>query len=258
MDAAVIQDLVEAIRGLQGPDDVAGVKAVSLKLPEFWTVDPEIWFVRIESMFNNRGITQDATKFDYVVSALDNRTSAEVKSILLNPPPAEKYKSLRSALLDAFGKTQSQKDAQLLSLSGLGDKSPSALLRQIRSLNSDAETLRRALFLQQLPMEVRSVLAGLNIDNLDDLAKAADRIVEARQISQDSAVFAVSSSASRTSHDDRRRPQLDASGDSRICFYHSTYGPRAHKCQPGCLFASLTRSKPTSTRSNAGNGQAGR
>jgi hypothetical protein len=248
MDPSDIQALAEAIRGLNDQNDEApAIRAVSLKLPEFWSVDPEIWFARIESMFNNRGISQDNTKFDYVVSALDNVTSVEVKSVLVNPPAHDKYLTLCSALLEAFGKSQTQKDAELLNLSGLGDKSPSALLRKIRSLNSDAETLRCALFLQQLPVEVRTVLAGLNIASLDELAKAADRMVEARFDLHQSSAFAVSATKSN----------FEPSGDNRVCYYHSTYGPKAQKCQMGCLFASLPRQR-TPSRATSENDQAGR
>ena len=62
--------------------DLTAIHAVSLKLPEFWTDDPEVWFVRVEAQFRSRAITLDSTKFDYVVTALDNRTAAEVKAII--------------------------------------------------------------------------------------------------------------------------------------------------------------------------------
>ena len=56
-------------------------------------------------------------------------------------PSPDKYPALKSALIKTFSKTQSQTDNELLSLSGLGDRKPSAFLRHIRSLNADPETL---------------------------------------------------------------------------------------------------------------------
>ncbi len=124
----------------------AGVSAVAIKLPEFWVEDPEVWFYRVEAQLRSRSITQDQTKFDYVVAALDNTTAAEIKTVLLNPPAEDKYNALKIALLEAFGKSQTQKDAELLNISGLGDRTPTALLRKIESLNNNADTLRRAFF----------------------------------------------------------------------------------------------------------------
>ena len=48
--------------------------------------------------------------------------------------------------MGAFGKTHAQKDAELLNISDLGDRTPSALLRKLKSLNNNADTLRRVFF----------------------------------------------------------------------------------------------------------------
>ena len=126
--------------------DAAAVSAVSVKLLEFLPEDPEVWFIRVEAQLRSRSVTQDQTKFDYVVASLDNSTAAEVKAVLLHPPAANKYDAIKEALLGAFGKTQAQKDAELLNILGLGDRTPSALLRKLESLNNNADTLRRAFF----------------------------------------------------------------------------------------------------------------
>ena len=75
-----------------------------------------------------------------MVASLDNSTAAEVKAVLLHPPAANKYDAIKEALLGAFGKTQAQKDAELLNISGLGVQTPSALLRKLESLNNNVET----------------------------------------------------------------------------------------------------------------------
>ena len=130
------------------------IAAVSVKLPEFWATSPEIWFARIEAQFSIKNITQDTTKYDYVVSALDFKTAEEVHDVLVNPPQTDKYHSLKCALIKAFGKSQTQRDYELLNLNGLGDRKPTALLRKINALNDDPQTLKRALFLSFLPMSV--------------------------------------------------------------------------------------------------------
>ena len=130
------------------------LNAVSIKLPEFWTTPPEVWFARVEAQFGTKNITQDQTRYDYVVSALDFKTAEEVQDVLVSPPEAEKYTTLKKALIKAFGKSQAQRDSELLN--GLGDRKPTALLRKINALNDDPQTLKRALFLSNLPLTYKA------------------------------------------------------------------------------------------------------
>ena len=188
LENETLQKLAEAISNLNATATTATVpqapevQAVSVKLPEFWPDDPEVWFIRVEAQLRSRTITQDQTRFDYVVAALDNRAIVEIKAVLTNPPQQDKYNTIfsssasfcacvfpnadssaflififififfkyrdknkkikkkikiKKALLSAFGKTQAQKDAELLNISGLGDRKPTALLRHLESLNND-------------------------------------------------------------------------------------------------------------------------
>lgn len=205
-----------------GDDAARGVAAVALKLPAFWTTRPEVWFSQVEAQFATRQppIVADLTKYYYVVAALDNVTAGEVESLILSPPDEGKYLALKTALIKAFGKTQLQKDNELLSLSGLGDRKPSALLRYIRSLNADPETLLRALFLAQLPVEVRQVLAASTKTDLDELAATADRVMEASQSTP--SLSGISGIRSRKD----KRPAPSAA----LCYYHTRFGEAARKC----------------------------
>ena len=93
------------------------VSTVSLKLPEFWKKSPETWFARIEAQFSLKSITRDQTKFDYVISTLDIDTADEMQGILTHPPNEDKYGTLKKALIKAYGKSQLQRDFELLGLS---------------------------------------------------------------------------------------------------------------------------------------------
>ena len=137
-EARILTNLVTQMQALATVSQPANeVHAVSVKLPEFWMKSPEVWFARVESQFGTKGITQDQTKYDHVVSALDINTADEVQSVLLNPPAMNKYDTLKRALIKTFGKSQAQKDAELLNLNGLGDRRPTALMRKINALNDD-------------------------------------------------------------------------------------------------------------------------
>ena len=257
------------------------VNRVSIKLPEFWTKSPEVWFARVEAQFGTKGITQDHTKYDYIVSALDVNTAEEVQSVLINPPAENKYNTLKKALIKTFGKSQAQKDAELLNLNGLGDKRPTALLRKINALNDDPQTLKRALFLANLPSDVRSILAGHNFTDTDALAEAADRVWEART-SGVQQVFRVPAETHSTNtkppfEQNVVTPSLDetvsainrgkrqltpqqrgTTSSSSVCFYHQRFGPDARRCLPGCKFASLLTKGSKQSTSSSGNANASR
>jgi hypothetical protein len=253
----------------------SATNAVAIKLPTFWTEDPDVWFTQVESQFAVRNITTDQTRYHYVVAALNTSTAAEVRASLLAPPDDNKYQALKTALLAAYSRSQAQKDSELLAMSGLGDKTPTALLRRLRGLNSDPATIFRAFFLAQLPAEVRGVLAAQNLPDLDDLAKAADRIIVARQAGSGPSAFSVAAdnpvtydqapgvsavSGRAGGSGGRRQPQQPRPNVSPstpfTCHYHARFGPRAQRCESGCIFAEISR--PTSTPRASGNARAGR
>ena len=98
-----IQALATALQGLQ--TGTATVNAAAVKLPPFWSGNPEVWFKQVESVFSTRKITVQQTKFDYVIQALDNSTAEKVQSVILSPPE-DPYNTLRATLIEIFGKTQ--------------------------------------------------------------------------------------------------------------------------------------------------------
>ena len=144
MQNADIQALATALKSLQ-PEAVT-VNATAVKLPAFWSGNPQVWFTQAESVFSTRNpqITAQQTKFNYVIQALDNATADRVQNVILNPPD-NPYDALKQALVRAFSKTQPEKDQELLNLNGLGDKKPSELLQHMRNLNVDPKTLFKAL-----------------------------------------------------------------------------------------------------------------
>lgn len=257
--AIKFQELVDA-------QPAAVVSAVSIKLPPFWTTRPEVWFAQCEAQFATRNITAQLTKFYYVVAALDTSTAAEVEALVLNPPAENPYDRLKAALIKTFGSTQQDKDMALLSLNGLGDRKPSSLLRYMNSLNSDPATLFRALFLMQLPVEVRRVLAINTTTSMEALAEEADRIMAAEKLSPMPIGAIGDTSESPTvnnvaavgqqgrthgsvlpgvqcsaQHRPRRSPGrsladagLDANG---VCAYHVRFNADAVRCVAGCRYA---------------------
>ena len=191
LEAADIQALAAALQNFQPSQSPAQVNATAVKLPSFWQGNPKVWFRQVESVFAtcNPAITAQQTKFEYVIQALDNSTAECVQNIILDPP-ANPYNTLKAALNRAFGKTQAEKDQELLSLNGLGDRKPSELLQHMQNLNADPATLFKALFLAQLPPDVRRILATSSKTETADLPLETDRITEVTRLTQDMQVYA--------------------------------------------------------------------
>ena len=167
------------------------MNATAIKLPSFWQGNPEVWFRQVESIFTTRNpaITTQQTKFDYVIQALDNSTADRVQNLILDPP-ANPYDTLKAALIKAYGKILAEKDQKLLNLNGLGDRKPSELLQHMKNLNADPGTLLKALFLAQLPPDVRRILATSSKTDIAELAAEADRITEVSRLTQEGQVNA--------------------------------------------------------------------
>ena len=136
--------------------------AVSLKLPAFWEAQPAVWFLQAEAQFHIRKITEDTTKYYYVVSSLDQHTSSRILDILQNPPASDKYASLKSRLLDTFGISRRDRASRLLHPHDIGDRKPSEIMDEMLSLLADHEfcLLSEQIFLEQLPDCIRLQLAG--------------------------------------------------------------------------------------------------
>jgi len=65
----------------------ANIYAATIKMPDFWQHNPQLWFQHILAQFQLRGITQDVMKYFHVVAALDASTMARAM-VLLEAPPA--------------------------------------------------------------------------------------------------------------------------------------------------------------------------
>ena len=60
------------------------VTKVAVKLPDFWSDDPDLWFIHAESAFPNAQITQSRTKFDHVIQKLLQNIMVSVRGLILS------------------------------------------------------------------------------------------------------------------------------------------------------------------------------
>lgn len=167
-------DLVDTLANLS-------VNRVGVRIPQFNGTDPELWFAMIETSFASTGITSDATKFGYVISALDSRHAQEVRDIIVNPPANAKYQKIKEELIKRLSSSQEQKTRRLLEHEEIGDRKPSQFLRPLQSLAGTAvpDAMVRTLWLGRLPTAMQGILATQKDVGLDKVAELADAIADA-------------------------------------------------------------------------------
>ena len=246
--------------------DPMEVMAVSLKLPAFYEDRPETWFYFAESQFRLRRIKDDQTKFDHIWQSLSAAQSARVESVMYNPPPVgQRTETLKAKILQIFGRTQYEKDNDLLSHGPLGDMTVLEFVGKMQTLNKDPATFMRAFLLNKLPADVRGMLSNSSFASLEELAIAADNIIKSQKAQPQKTAYVVEEcevDAVARTKPAGTKPKLGktggktrlAPGQKGTCFYHDKHGPGAFKCEGGgCVWAHIPLAAPP-----AGNGSAGR
>ena len=239
--------------------------AVTLKLPPFWPADPELWMAQVEAQFRTRNITQDNTKYDYIVASLSPDTAGEIRDILLHPPENGKYEAIKQALLKQNVLSDQKRLQELLSKEDLGDRKPTQILRRINQLVGETvfdDKILKALFIQKLPPAVQGILMSSDDKTeLSVLAEMADKIMEVTspQINKlsvdnvrDSEVAALRGEINelkrmvqQMSLNKGNRKRSNSRGCSPfrrkrdpskhpMCWYHHKFGENSTKCEQPC------------------------
>lgn len=192
-DLSKTNGAVNSEQTMQNPQ----VARVAAKLPPLWKNKIEIWFIQVESNFQLAGISCDVTKYNHVVAAIDPETLAAVSDILMSPPKEKRYDTLKQRLIQEYSESETKKVRQLVSELQLGDGKPSHLLRKMQDLAGTSfkdENFLKTLFLQRLPADVQTILS-VSTENVNNLAKMADKILEVRNECSGHAVLAMSQRA---------------------------------------------------------------
>ena len=97
-----------------------------------------------------RKITEDDTKYYYIVSALDSATATRAVSILSQPPITGKYANIKKFLTSAYELSDYERASSLFNIRGLGDLKPSELMDNMLALigSNTPCVLFKYLFLQ--------------------------------------------------------------------------------------------------------------
>lgn len=208
--------------------------AVSLKLPAFWTSQPEVWFAQAEAQFNLRGVTASDTKYFYVLAALDQETATRLLDFISHPPEEYKYEAFKERLLATFGLSRRERASRLLHFRPLGDSKPSALMDEMLGLLGDHPPclLFEQLFLERLPEDIRIQLVDFKFDDLRQLAQRADALWSCRGMTSD-----INLVRRRPVSGQKTTPQTHTSPQAGLCFYHRKFGEAARQCKQPCTWS---------------------
>jgi len=107
------------------------------------------------------GITQDATKFYYVISHLENKYTAEVVDVVTNPPPTGGYEKIKAELIRHLALSEVQRVRQLLMHEEMGDRRPTQFIRPLQTLAGPSvpSDFLRTLWTNRLQPTIQAITA---------------------------------------------------------------------------------------------------
>lgn len=232
------------------------ISRVAVRVSPVWRDNINVWFGHLEAQFSLANITDDKTKFHYVVSALDSELSSYVADIIMKPPTEKPYDIIKQRLIDQFSESESTRIRTLLCDMTLGDQKPSQLLHKMSQMSAHKlpDDVLKMLWLQRLPITVQQILTTSS-DKIEDLAVMADKISEISGLSVSSIqnstetedlrerVMELEKALSKLSTRNRsrsrsRKPRSKSPHPKQYsqCWYHFKFGNRALKCKQPCDF----------------------
>ena len=229
------------------------VAKLAIKLPDFRTDDPDLWFMHAEFAFRNSQVTQSKTKIDHVMQKLPQNIMILVRGLIMKSAASSStpYEDLKAKLVSFYTLLHWQIINKLIHHPALGDWRPTALMDAMLALLPDDEvpgSLFLGLFLERLPVEMRDLLVSNEFKNPSEMALHADKLWDAhRTQTSDPLLAATATSPSRARTCDRgstspsRRTQNLGPATPGECYFLKRFGSAANNCRPPCNFLGNAR-----------------
>ena len=231
--------------------------AVSVQLPKFTRTSPRSWFRICDAHFNVRGVTASDTRYWHAVAKLDSDTLEEIQEFLEADLGTDPYTDLKRHLCEVFEATPQQKLDQFLATNSMGDKRPSAFLRELQRLVAGMTMQRivRRVFTRSLPPRIATAIASNRQASLEELGKDADE-AWAEGIEDSAASPTVAAIARPASRGRGFRPrggakahhQNERQATGELCPYHAKWGDDARRCLSSCPLWSVKSLKQRPTK----------
>jgi hypothetical protein len=237
----------------------------AFRLPPFYELDTAMWFGQCESIFRRRQCRDPVNRFDAIVEALPPHIAAAAREIILGVDPEEDdtaYDQLKDHLTGTYGRTKWQLATALLDAPMLGDRKPTAMLTELRTLKPPGcqeDTLFQMIFIRCLPPSVGAQIMAADLNNVAAMAAMADRIValprqnaSASSIEDPDSIAAVSArgrsptrpaqrggrgrGGKQKNRGGRGNRAPTPGGQKGWCKYHQQYREKAFNCTPPCSY----------------------
>jgi len=162
------------------------VTKVAVKLPDFWSDDPDLWLIHADSAFRNAQITQSRTKFDHVIQKLPQNIMVSLRGLILSSSATSStpYEDLKQKLVSSYTLSCWQRVSKVIHHPALGDRRPTALMDAMLPLLPEDEvpgSLFLGLFLERLPVEMRDHLVAKDFKKPSEMALHADKLWDAHR-----------------------------------------------------------------------------
>lgn len=246
-------------------EQVEVINTASLKLPAFYTDDPETWFLQADAVFKADRITSQATRFYRAFGQLPRHVVTQVADLATTTGDTQ-YDALKERLIAIYGTTKSQKIQETLDNTQLGDQRPSQLLRKMKFQmgSSASEDILRVLWTRALPTQVQAIIAAWDGEGLDKVAEIADRVIDIPErpviapITKEPQILiqdlqrqvkvltdkldllqSPRGNVSQTSSREDQRHCVNYNDD--LCYYHKQWGSLARNCRQPCRWKRFYR-----------------
>ena len=228
----------------------AAVFGASVQLPAFDKLEPVSWFAVADANFALRKVSDELTKYYYILSKLDSSTLRKLSAFLKRPRGDSPYQEIRSELCEAFEPSMEQRLDTLLAVTDSGEESLRAFGLQLQRLLGDATTddILKRIFLRSIPHTIVTAISGSLEAKFSVVLQVADRAQKASATSARAApaaatVAAVSGPSTpaprRGGRGGRQRGGRSGAQDHiksvQLCHFHLRFGDSARRCAQGCV-----------------------
>ena len=162
--------------------DMRNISA-TIRLPPFWSTNPEIWFHQAEAQFAINKVRADRHKYDHLIASLPVEVVLTVTDILENPPETNLYSNLKAKLIERLTASEEQRLDKILTGSEMGSRKPSEFFREMSCIVGGSAVVSKDLLLKlwkrRLPKTISIALTASGQSKLDDILVLADKVWEA-------------------------------------------------------------------------------
>ena len=158
------------------------ITGVEVRLPPFWTDDPETWFVMVEAAFSLRRVS-NKTKYLNLLTSLPHEVVRSVRDVLPKEPTEDSYENVKKQILGRLTPSNEERINSLLFGCEMGDQKPSDFYRRLVQVAGESAefniNLLYKLWMRRLPVAVRQAMIPLEDRELSLRLEMADKIFEA-------------------------------------------------------------------------------